>query len=162
MQNELNKNIYCSDDNRKVASFMSPKPSEFNLRNQIIRDADYEYQYDLNGNIIAKYMRNSCESSSRGMNEIAMPCPSPVLRFAYYYDADNKMSTIQHFYGSGDDEMILSFRYDPLGRRIFKSERDGTDGYLYKDSWYAYDGDDVIADYTVPPYSDPNATPEPR
>jgi len=42
---------------------------------------------------------------------------------------------------------MTNSKYDPLGRRIFK--RDAASG-IFKDTWFAYDGDDVIADYAVP------------
>jgi len=111
---------YDPDGNRKISYLPIPESkSEFNFRNQIIRDADYEYQYDLNGNIIAKYARSTC-GLARALNEIAFPCNDSVLKFSYFYDADNKMTEIHNFFG--EETMNLYFRHDPLGRRIFKRE----------------------------------------
>ncbi len=122
------------------------------MRNQIIRDSNFEYQYDLNGNLVAKYEKSRC-GVARTLSAID-PCSEISIDTLYNYDEDNRLASVNIFPRNEYElENDYYLRYDPLDRRIFKREKmwDGSVGiFVLHDKWYAYDGDDVLATYRVP------------
>jgi YD repeat-containing protein len=72
-----------------------------------------KYTYDNNGNTLTKVVGSNTTQ--------------------YFWDYENRMSSVT-LPGSGG---TVSFKYDPFGRRIYKSSSSGT-------SVFAYDGDNLV------------------
>jgi RHS repeat-associated protein len=84
----------------------------YNTSNELNSRPSYSYTYDYNGNTQTKVV---------GTNTTT-----------YAWDYENRLTSVT-LPGSGG---TVSFKYDPWGRRIYKSSTSGT-------SIYAYDGDDL-------------------
>ncbi len=85
----------------------------YNTSNELNSRPDASYAFDYNGNTIVK--TDGTGSTS------------------YTWDYENRMTSVI-LPGSGG---TVSFRYDPFGRRIYKSSSSGT-------SIFAYDNDDIV------------------
>jgi RHS repeat-associated protein len=83
----------------------------YNSSNQLTSSADgYSYSYDFNGNTLSTV-------NSSGTTQ-------------YAWDFENRLTSVTLPSGGG----VVSFRYDPLGRRIQKSGLSGATNYLYDGS----------------------------
>ena len=83
-----------------------------NSSNELTSTSNASYTYDNNGNTLTKVVGSSTTQ--------------------YFWDYENRMSSVT-LPGSGG---TVSFKYDPFGRRIYKSSSSAT-------SIYAYDGDQL-------------------
>jgi RHS repeat-associated protein len=84
-----------------------------NSSNELTSTSNATYTYDNNGNTLTKVVGSNTTQ--------------------YFWDYENRMSSVT-LPGSGG---TVSFKYDPFGRRIYKSSSSGT-------SVYAYDGDNLV------------------
>ncbi len=84
-----------------------------NSSNELTSTSNATYTYDHNGNTLTKVVGSNTTQ--------------------YFWDYENRMSSVT-LPGSGG---TVSFKYDPFGRRIYKSSSTAT-------SVYAYDGDNLI------------------
>jgi RHS repeat-associated protein len=85
----------------------------YNNSNELTSNSNTTYGYDLNGNALTK-------NDSTGIT-------------TYGWDFENRLMSVT-LPGSGG---TVQFRYDPFGRRIYKSSTNGT-------SVFAYDGDNFV------------------
>ena len=85
----------------------------YNTSNELNSRPSYSYTYDYNGN--TQTMVNSSGTTT------------------YAWDFENRLTSVT-LPGSGG---TVYFKYDPLGRRIYKSSSSAT-------SIYAYDGDNLV------------------
>ena len=85
----------------------------YNTSNELNSRPSYSYTYDNNGN--TQTMVNSSGTTT------------------YYWDFENRLASVSLPASGG----TVYFKYDPFGRRIYKSSSSGT-------SIYAYDGDNLI------------------
>ncbi|KAF0145269.1 MAG: YD repeat-containing protein [Nitrospirae bacterium] len=94
----------------------------YNQGNQLTNDRKNQYEYDANGNLVKK-------TTSEGMT-------------AYFYDYENRL--IKVVKQENNETVVVSFKYDPFGRRIEKKVAgdDGTKTYNY-----VYDNEDIILEY---------------
>ncbi|TAN40869.1 MAG: hypothetical protein EPN22_16810 [Nitrospirae bacterium] len=129
-----------------------PKPIEFysyNRGNQLTNDKKHQYEYDKNGNLVKK-----TELDDDGKTKVTV----------YTYDYENRL--IKVAIQKEDEKKIVTFSYDPFGRRISKSlqyqslrgeaeaisdddDREKDDHYYEKPrtTYYAYDNEDIIVEY---------------
>jgi RHS repeat-associated protein len=84
-----------------------------NSSNELTSTSSASYTYDNNGNTLTKVVGSNTTQ--------------------YFWDYENRMSSVT-LPGSGG---TVSFKYDPFGRRIYKSSSSGT-------SVFAYDGDNLV------------------
>ena len=84
-----------------------------NSSNELTSTSNATYTYDNNGNTLTKVVGSNTTQ--------------------YFWDYENRMSSVT-LPGSGG---TVSFKYDPFGRRIYKSSSSGT-------SVFAYDGDNLV------------------
>ena len=105
--------------------------STFNDANQLEADANFSYQYDLNGNLIRKTNKTTSAFT------------------LYEYDAENKLIRVVR-----EDGSIVNYKYDGLGRRIEKEVDSVVTQYIYdnEDILLELDGsNNIIARYTHGP-----------
>lgn len=93
----------------------------YDAGNRLMQDSDFNYSYDLNGNLISKEHRTT------------------GARSVYTWNARNQLVRLERFANATATaaNKVLSFTYDPLGRRASKTE----DGVSER---YVYDGSDLI------------------
>jgi len=97
--------------------------SLYNAGNQLTEDANFTYQYDLNGNLTRKTFKTSGNHTD------------------YTYDAENRLIKVEEFaFGASTPFAVSSYRYDGLGRRIEKVGNGQTRRYVY-------DGEDILLEY---------------
>ncbi len=84
-----------------------------NSSNELTSTSNATYTYDNNGNTLTKVVGSNTTQ--------------------YFWDYENRMSSVT-LPGSGG---TVSFKYDPFGRRIYKSSSSAT-------SVFAYDGDNLV------------------
>jgi RHS repeat-associated protein len=94
-------------------SSLGVSPYSVNVSNELTSTPNATYTYDNNGNTLTKAV---------GTNSTT-----------FAWDFENRLSSVT-LPGSGG---TVTFKYDPFGRRIYKSSSSGT-------SVYAYDGDDLV------------------
>jgi len=90
--------------------------STFNQANQLLEDANFNYQYDSNGNLTLKTPKT----------------PGPFT--SYEYDAENKLVRVV------SPTNTANYKYDGLGRRVEKEVIAGTTTV----SKYVYDNEDIL------------------
>ena len=100
----------------------------YNQDNQLLQGPKYSYQYDRNGNLTGKI----------GFDE-----DGKYVSWSYEYDYENRLIRVTRM--DAGETKVVSFKYDPFGRRIEKKveELEGKD----RDSvvtTYVYDNEDVI------------------
>ncbi|MCO6439118.1 MAG: hypothetical protein J5J06_18660 [Phycisphaerae bacterium] len=91
----------------------------YDAANRLNRDPTFDYTYDASGNLARRTNRGTSETTS------------------YTYDAENRLVSAEL-----PDGTVVSFAYDPLGRRIEK--RVGADV-----TYYVYEGDEVLAEFNA-------------
>ncbi|MDP1978695.1 RHS repeat domain-containing protein, partial [Undibacterium sp.] len=91
-----------------ICNRLSKDNIAYNLNglNQITAESDIAYQYDQNGNLIAKI--------------------TPVDSYRYSYDALNRMISTEGPYGT------VFYTYDSFGRRLSQTHNTNTTQYLYQ------------------------------
>jgi RHS repeat-associated protein len=94
-------------------SSLGVSPYNVNTSNELTSTPSTTYTYDYNGNTLTKVTGSNTTS--------------------YAWDFENRMSSVT-LPGTGG---TVSFKYDPFGRRIYKSSSSGT-------SVFAYDGGNLI------------------
>ena len=112
---------------------------------------------NLNDSMIEKdYDPTGANCAGRSASAID-PCAG-VAHTQYIYNENNQLTKI-YLHDTG---FLFQYRYDPLGRRIMKRRyRYTPDGGTYiLNEWYAYDGDDVVADYSTGEYSSGGPRPD--
>ncbi|MFH1062623.1 MAG: FG-GAP-like repeat-containing protein [Candidatus Omnitrophota bacterium] len=105
----------------------------YNDANQLLEDGLFTYNYDNNGNMIAKIRKGSGEQTT------------------YTYDSEDQLININ------SPGMSVSYRYDALGRRIEKNVNGQITKYVYdgEDIIAEYDvNNNIIARYTHGPAID--------
>ena len=108
--------------------------SSFDNSGQRIQDdGQYTYVYDLNGNVIYK------SSKSNGVS------------YAFEYSALNqlKKATVTSSPLGGLVLKEITYKYDPVGRRILRQVVDNVDSSKSKTQKYYYDGDNILAELDV-------------
>ncbi len=90
--------------------------STFNQANQLLEDANFNYQYDNNGNLTRKTPKTT----------------GPIT--SYEYDAENKLVRVV------SNGTTVNYRYDGLGRRVEKE----VTNVSTKVSRYIYDNEDIL------------------
>lgn len=112
--NQSTTESYSYDAVGNRLSSLNVASYSYNNTNQLTSSADgYNYTYDANGNTLTK-------TNSSGTT-------------TYGWDFENHLTSVTLPNGGG----VVSLRYDPFGRRIYKSSSLGT-------SIFAYDGDYLI------------------
>jgi len=104
---------YTYDSVGNRLSSLGVSPYSVNTSNELTSTPSTTYTYDYNGNTQTKVVGSNTTS--------------------YAWDFENRMSSVT-LPGSGG---TVTFRYDPFGRRIYKSSSAGI-------SIFAYDGDNLI------------------
>src|SRR3989449_6196041 len=104
---------YTYDPVGNRLSSLGVSPYSYNVSNQLTAKPGVTYTYDNNGNTQTKVVGSNTTT--------------------YAWDFENRMTSVT-LPGSGG---TVSFKYDPFGRRIYKSSSAGT-------SVFAYDGDNLI------------------
>ena len=104
---------YSYDPVGNRLSSLGVSPYGYNVSNELTSTPSASYSYDYNGNGTSQTV------SSNTTN--------------YGWDYENRLTSVA-LPGSGG---TVSFKYDPFGRRIYKSSSVGT-------SIFAYDGDDLV------------------
>lgn len=97
----------------------------YNEFNQLIENNEWSFEYDLDGNLLKKTSKQS------------------DLAFVYTWNARDLLVKVEKFAGNRIS-LELTFKYDPLGRRIEKSVKDylkPTKSYVKR---YVYDGEDIF------------------
>jgi RHS repeat-associated protein len=101
-------------------SSLGVSPYSYNTSNELTSTPSTSYTYDYNGNAL---------TSTTGSNTTS-----------YAWDFENRLTSMT-LPGSGG---TVSFKYDPLGRRVQKSFTTGANPPTITTSNYAYDGDNLI------------------
>src|SRR5467141_4449704 len=104
---------YTYDPVGNRLSSLGVSPYNINVSNELTSTPSTSYTYDNNGNTLTKVVGSNTTS--------------------YTWDFENRMTSVTPP-GTGG---TVSFKYDPFGRRIYKSSSAGT-------SIFAYDGDNLI------------------
>jgi RHS repeat-associated protein len=104
----------------------------YNQGNQLTEYRKYLYEYDRNGNLIKK-----TAIDDNGEEKI----------WTYSYDYENRL--IKVVKKEEDEIKIVTFKYDPFGRRIEKKVEEIEDGEIkeVKTYTYVYDNEDIILEY---------------
>ncbi|MDQ7772492.1 MAG: formate--tetrahydrofolate ligase, partial [Elusimicrobiales bacterium] len=89
---------------------------QHNAANRLLENSAYTYTYDNNGNQTGQTHKTTSEHT------------------AYAYTSENQLKQVT----LPESEGIVTFKYDPLGRRIEKATPEGTFRYVY-------DNEDIIA-----------------
>ena len=113
MQGSNTTESYSYDPVGNRLASLGVSPYAYNAANELTSTPGVTYTYDSNGNILTKVVGSNTTS--------------------YGWDFENRMTSVT-LPGTGG---TVSFKYNPLGRRIYKASSAGT-------SVYAYDGDNVI------------------
>ena len=119
----------------------------YNPGNQLTSNGKHQYQYDRNGNLIQKI-----KIDDDGKTEKTT---------LYAYDFENRLIRVE--IQKGDKRKIVSFTYDPFGRRLSKTvhreeieddddedegdERDEDEREVPRTTTYFYDNEDIILEY---------------
>lgn len=85
------------------------------IANRLVQDKDYAYTYDLNGNLTQKQDKIS------------------GARTVYNWNARNQLTHVERYADATSTlpNKLLTFTYDPLGRRMSKTEDGVTERYVY-------------------------------
>jgi RHS repeat-associated protein len=113
-QNSTTTESYTYDPVGNRLSSLGVSPYVNNASNELTSTPTNTYTYDNNGNTLTKVVGTNTTS--------------------YAWDFENRMTSVT-LPGTGGTD---SFKYDPFGRRIYKSFSAGTT------SVYAYDGDNLV------------------
>jgi RHS repeat-associated protein len=112
-QNSTTTESYTYDPVGNRLSSLGVSPYSNNASNQLTSIPGTTYTYDNNGNTLTKVVGTNTTS--------------------YTWDFENRLTSVT-LPGTGG---TVSFKYDPFGRRIYKSSSSGT-------SVFAYDADNLI------------------
>ncbi len=113
MQGANTTESYTYDPVGNRLSSMGVSPYSYNVSNELTSTPSTTYTYDNNGNTLTKVVGSNTTS--------------------YTWDFENRLTSVT-LPGSGG---TVSFKYDPFGRRVYKSSSSGT-------SVFAYDGDNLV------------------
>ncbi|MDA8077793.1 MAG: hypothetical protein M0Z79_02530 [Nitrospiraceae bacterium] len=104
----------------------------YNNDNQLTDDSKHHYEYDRNGNLVKK-----TEMDEDGKTAVT----------TYAYDYENRL--IKVVKQNEDEVKTITFKYDPLGRRIEKKVEEGEHGKSEdtKTYTYVYDNQAIILEY---------------
>ncbi len=115
----------------------------YNVGNQLISDRKHQYQYDNNGNLIKKVEVDDGEVETTTL---------------YTYDFENRLIGVQIH--KGDKTTLVTFTYDPFGRRLSKTvhrheidddddedEAEDDETESPRTIFYIYDNEDIILEY---------------
>ena len=104
----------------------------YNNGNQLTDDSKHHYEYDRNGNLVKK-----TELNDDGKTAVT----------TYVYDYENRL--IKVVKQDEDEVKTITFKYDPLGRRIEKRIEEGEHGKSEdtKTYTYVYDNQAIILEY---------------
>jgi len=116
----------------------------YNIANQLLSTKDYNYEYDKTGNLIKKTELND---------------DNKLKTSTYTYDYENRLT--QALIQKENKVNVVSFTYDPFGRRISKTvlreeiddeegdgeEKDEDDLEKPRSTYYVYDNEDIILEY---------------
>jgi YD repeat-containing protein len=103
-------------------------PYTYNDQHQMTSRERVPYCYDANGNTLSRNSASPCPISGGGGGGGVDP--------SYTWDFENRLTTVTPANGG-----VVSFKYDPFGRRIYKNSPSGT-------TIYVYDGDNIIEELT--------------
>jgi RHS repeat-associated protein len=109
----------------------------YDAGNRLLNYKDNLYGHDANGNIVSK-MEADDDHEGEAENEIE--------GWTYEYDYENRLTkAVKH----DDDEIkIVTFKYDPFGRRIEKRVEEVENGEVETKVFsYLYDDEDVLVEY---------------
>ena len=112
-QNSTTTKSYSYDPVGNRLSSLGVSPYNYNASNQLTSTPSTTYTYDSNGNTL---------TSATGSNTTT-----------YAWDFENRLTSVTLPETGG----TVTFKYDPFGRRIYKSSSSGT-------SVSAYDGDNLV------------------
>lgn len=97
---------------------------------RLLGDSQFTYQYDLNGNLIAKIPRDPTKTA-----------------FHYTYSSRNQLMEVKTLSSAlGSEKTRVIFRYDALGRRVFKQVIDYDDPGKSAIRKYVFRGSNVLAE----------------
>lgn len=110
---------------------MGPKKQAYayNRGNELLRVGEKMFTYDANGNVIAQERDDTM--------------------WKYVYDAENRLVKVVKTKEENDTEKVVTYLYDPFGRRIKKIIEKVEDGETEdeKVQEYLYDNEDIMAIY---------------
>jgi RHS repeat-associated protein len=109
-QGSTTKESYTYDPVGNRLTALGSAPWSYNVSNELTARPSYTYTYDNNGNVL---------TSTTGSNTTN-----------YTWDYENQMTSLV-LPGSGG---TVTFKYDPFGRRIYKSSSSGTSIFAYDES----------------------------
>ncbi len=108
----------------------------YSAGNQLTTDSQLIYRFDNNGNLIAKGKPNTTSDNTN--------------RWSYSYDLENRLIKAESKFDK--ENVVVTFKYDPLGRRIEKRIEDKNkkpeDATVIT---YVYDDQVIILQYEVTP-----------
>nr|MDA8165358.1 RHS repeat-associated core domain-containing protein [Desulfobacteraceae bacterium] len=111
----------------RLAGPRTAEASTYNQDNQLLQGPKYSYQYDRNGNLTGKI----------GFDE-----DGKYVSWSYAYDYENRLIRVTQM--DGEETKVLSFKYDPFGRRIEKKVEELEDKDEARTYAYVYDNEDII------------------
>jgi len=108
----------------------------YNAGNQLISDRKHQYEYDNNGNLIGK---------------MEIDDDNKTKTWIYSYDYENRL--IKVVKQEEGETKVITFKYDPFGRRIGKKVEEIEEGKIEETKTYnyVYDNEDIILEYETKP-----------
>jgi RHS repeat-associated protein len=105
-------------------------PYAYNTQHEMTAREGVTYCYDANGNTLSKTTGGStCSTGGGGGGGGVDP--------SYTWDFENRLTSVTPANGN-----VITFKYDPFGRRIYKNSASGA-------TLYVYDGDNILEELTA-------------
>lgn len=109
----------------------------YNAGNQMTKGRQFSYAYDNNGSQVERSIPAATDKS-----------------WNLSWDFENRLTKMEKTKGTTEKHTV-TFKYDPLGRRIEKKLTTALDGVMKTSTWiYVYDNDNVAQEI----YTDPSGT----
>ena len=130
---------YDAVGNRLVGPWPKDTGYQYNAANQMVKGRQFGYRYDDNGNQTSRTFPKATDKS-----------------WVQSWDAENRLIRLEKIKGALENH-IVTFKYDPQGRRIEKKLTTLMDGVTRSSSWlYVYDNDNIALEI----YTDDTGTTE--
>jgi len=116
----------------------------YGAANELLKKGQIEFSYDKNGNLIGKNLmkhgdEHACDKDEHSDND--------GRRWTYTYDYEDRLVKAETKYDN--ESTIVSFKYDPFGRRIEKSVSRREHGKTEENKvhTYLYSGQAIVLEY---------------